>query len=326
MARTSAPMSPRRTKVKPGFAKGLLRGQGMTQPLVVVIAMVFLFGPGAGVAEPCESSSLERIIQDSFGHGVYVEPSRSELFRIEKLFVRLLDGRRDDQTRAVAEAMELEWMEPGCGMLVLRERNGARRGRGVYAFREGGATTALQAPHSRSDRSTGRIAARLMQNGAYAAAAWNSLPRRAKDGAPGSGADLAHLDATWLVAFSRAFARVHPEGRIVQLHGYSAAKRRTRQARALDAIVSAGHVRPNLAATDIAHCLQDRGVAATGLYPIDVRELGGTTNRVGHALRVAGFFGFVHLEMSRSLRGDLLEQPDRHGAFSDCLLFVEAAR
>ncbi len=297
----------------------------MMRAIVLLLVSLLIAAPIRAAAGGVYGQ-LEEHLREAFGKGTYLAPNSAELLYVEKLFTRLLQNHRDAKVRALAASLDLEWIELAPGRLLLRERKDARYGRGIYAFREDGGAIALQAPHSRSDRSTGSIAARLIAERRFAAAAWNSLPRREKNKVPGSGADLAHLDDTWMMAFSRAFAGVYPEGRIVQLHGYSAAKRRTARARELDAIVSAGHVRPSLAATDITHCLQDRGVAAAGLYPIEVRELGGTTNRIGQALRAAGFFGFVHLEMSKSLRSSLLEHADRRKAFGRCLLFVGKGR
>ena len=132
-------------------------------------------------------------------------------------------------------------------------------------------------------------------------------------------ADLAHLEATDMIAFSMAFARVHPQERLIQLHGFDSASRKTAVAQASAAIVSAGHPEPSAELKDAVRCLKLKVEQSTRLYGDDVQELGGTTNAIGRALRTVGYVHFVHLELNRSLRERLLRDTGQRRLLFTCL-------
>ena len=226
----------------------------------------------------------------------------------------------------------------GLGFAVVPVAHGDRRllavadpldhitGRGIYVVdTDAQVPIVVQAPHRYKDRRTGRILSRLMREVPFAAAALNSVPRWYDDPAgERRDADLAHLDATYFNAFTRAFAVAQPTGLVVQLHGFAQDKRTSDAGRGAAAIISNGSKTPDARTTAIAHCLRRRLDPQVLLYPHDVGELGATTNANGRMLRQIGFTGFLHVEMSAALRDRLATDTAARGAFAACLL--EAVR
>lgn len=243
----------------------------------------------------------------------YVAPSASELAAMRKVFVRLLKG--ETASAVAADLHALGWdvftkSAAGVTWTVVAEASGQRRGRGLYAFSRTG-RHALQAPHVPSDALTGRILLRYADDGLPRALAWNTLPRRT--------ADLAHLDGTYLIAFSRAFAQVYPSELIVQLHGFDVRRRRSAAGAQSSAIVSAAHGNPPSELKSAVRCMQQKIEKHTRLYGVDVRELGGRTNSVARALHSDAYEGFIHVELNQPLRKQLADVPARRRALLDCL-------
>ena len=120
--------------------------------------------------------------------------------------------------------------------------------------------------------------------------------------------DLCHVGDSYLHAFTRAFARANPRGRLVQIHGFARGKRETLSARSADIILSDGSRTPPPHVESLAACL-DRGFEdRAAAYPAEVQELGGTTNTHALIFRQARHPGFLHVELSlearRALKGD----------------------
>ena len=208
----------------------------------------------------------------------------------------------------------------GAAGLVLAEPSGDCAGRGAYALRsEGGLPLALVTPHRGSDRHTGTIADLLFREQSPAAVAWNTAPRTTDATCPAAG-DVTRVPTHYLTAFSLAFARRYPAGRIVQIHGFARSKRETAGAADADAVISDGTEAPGARLLDVADCLSrlfpERRVA---VYPLDTRELGGTTNAQGRALRAMGFHGFVHLELATAWRTALAGDPAERARLFACL-------
>lgn len=207
------------------------------------------------------------------------------------------------------------------GTLALAEPEGTCGGRGVYLLREGQGLVpvALVAPHRGADLRTGEIAAALFAEFPFAAAAWNSAPRRSGEGCA-EGGDVTREPTHYLTAFSQAFARRHPRGRIVQLHGFDPARRQGQAAREADAIVSDGSSAPSEQLLDLAECLSAAFPQRSFLvYPIDTDQLGATTNAQGQVLRAAEFSGFAHLELSAGFRKALEADPAERARLAACL-------
>ncbi len=204
---------------------------------------------------------------------------------------------------------------------VLSEPDGLCAGRGSYLLRQGESRwpVAIVAPHRGADRWTGEITAALFEELPFAAAAWNSAPRRASATCP-AGGDVAREKTHYITAFSLAFGRHYPQGRVIQLHGFDQLGRDSAAGRESDVIVSNGSSRPDERLLDLADCLSrqfpDR---RTSVYPLDTGELGAHRNRQGQALRAAGFAGFAHVELSAGFRTALLADRDLRARFARCL-------
>jgi len=238
----------------------------------------------------------------------------------------------DEDEAAVARQRFAEVLTEGAGeppdglisqmqgqVLAMVEAANDCRGRGSYLLRpEGAIPLAVFAPHRGADLQTGTLAAALFDENDIAAAAWNSAPRRADDGCPAG--DPTRHETHHLTAFSLAFADAYPAGRIVQLHGFDGAKRRSRAAQLADIIVSEGTDAPNPRLYDVADCLsRELHPWRVAVYPGDVAELGALRNRQGRSLRAIGFTGFVHIEMPRDVRRTLVANREQREAFAHCL-------
>lgn len=249
-------------------------------------------------------------------------PSAREARSAQALFAAAFAGARPSRLQAQAAPLGLE---PRAlldlpGELVLRETAEACRGQGVYRLRAAAPLPlAIIAPHRGADRHTGTLATLLFEEAPVAAAAWNSAPRRPSAECPGGG-DPTRVETHYLTAFSLAFAVAHPQGRIVQLHGFERAKRQSRAAQLADIIVSEGSEQPGARLLDLADCLsRTLHPLRVAVYPNDTSELGALTNRQGQALRAAGFDGFVHLEMAAELRRRLTREPALRATLMRCL-------
>ena len=102
------------------------------------------------------------------------------------------------------------------------------------------AQNVLQMPHRQKDLYTGEIGLSLLIEGNFAAGAWNSVSRYYFQGNKKVSADLADFSQSYFIAFSKAFALCHSKGHIIQLHGFSTKKRRTRADKQSSFILSAG--------------------------------------------------------------------------------------
>jgi len=250
----------------------------------------------------------------------YVTPSRSELTQVETLFVRTLSGEEREALVTAWQAQGFELLpfpEAGDSFLALREQPEARRGRGFYLLRPGASSGLVwQAPHSFRDEGTGALVLQLMQQGRALAASWNTVPR---DLLSEGQSDLAHIEPSYLGAFTRALLRVRPQVQVVQVHGFSKSKRTSAAGAAADLILSSGESSPGAQPFALGACLQQVLPLPVRLYPSQVRELGGTSNRIGQLLRRSGNRGFVHMEMSPAMRSLLTTDPEARRAFAACL-------
>ena len=255
---------------------------------------------------------------------VYEPPLRRDLDGASRLFEAILAPCPDlGHARALAAVLELEVIEIRTGgetIVMVREAPGARRGRGFFAFRIGRRRpVAIEAPHSFSDRYTGPIAEKLFVESGAAAAAWNTASRsagshkeeeedrerereREREGGQDESADLAHLPESFFQEFTRAFARAHADGIVLQLHGFDA---EVRGADGPCAILSDATRTPESWVATAAGCLGDAFDRRTALYPRDAGELGGTSNAQAKLLRALGSKSFLHLELSLDVRADL---------------------
>ena len=154
----------------------------------------------------------------------------------------------------------------------------------------------------------------LFGQGGVRAGAWNTVRR--------SGGDLAHLPASYLQAFTRAFAATHRRGLLVQLHGFETSKRTSEAGAAADMIVSNGTREPPLWLLAVARGFRDGVARKVKVYPNDIKELGGTTNAQANLLRDLGHDGFLHVDMSQGLRKQLRDDQSLREVFLKCLTEV----
>lgn len=286
----------------------------VTVRLAALAALFASLLPSVAMSSPEQllTEAYSQVRKESAGTR-YVAPQPSELEATEDLFVRLLQGQ--DAALLGSLASKGGWTlrserNAGRSVVVVSELPTGRRGRGLYAFFDQG-QHALQAPHVPSDKLTGEILLRYGDDSLPRALAWNSVPR--------SVADLAHLDRTDFIAFSRAFALVNPGEKIIQFHGFDSDRRKTNAAAESAAIVSAGHSQPTRELRNAVGCMNLKVDSATRLYGADVKELGGTTNSVVHALHAMGYEHFIHLELNLSLREQLLANAKKRKALFGCL-------
>ncbi len=264
---------------------------------------------GVSAIAPCLGNDLVTLWRDSKANA-YQAPSLNELKNAESLFSNLYRGETGAEVKSRWRQLGFEIIEvriANVAFVLLREQASSRLGRGFFAFvPERESNTVLQAPHSFKDLYTGTIGFRLLTEAGFKAGAWNTAPRFYTEKGNRRDADMAHLSDTYFNAFTRAFARHMPNGQLIQLHGFDNAKRRTEQGRAADMIISAANRWPSNTVIEMATCLNTSTKRLVRIFPWDVRELGGTKNKNAAALRGLGHSGFIHLELSKPLRKQLV--------------------
>lgn len=245
--------------------------------------------------------------------GTYVGASEEDLNQAEKLFQQMFRGEDNDELISNWKKLGFELIKTrylAKQITIIQEQSDKKMGRGFYAFQQLGLGNALQAPHSESDLHTGAIVQTLFLHHQFAAAGWNTVQRRQ--------ADVAHLPKTYFMAFSKAFAKEMPERYLIQLHGFSEEKRSSMEGKETQFIISNGTKSPSHALMKMNNCLRNLTIP-TRIYPIDIKELGATTNVIGKMLRSINFQGFIHLEMSAGIRKALIHQPDLIMKLKDCI-------
>ncbi|AZQ69201.1 hypothetical protein EF888_19930 [Silicimonas algicola] len=240
--------------------------------------------------------------------------------RAQAVAASLLRGLPTSNLVHELNALGLALLPRNGGRTLLREPGKEGVGLGSYLLVPGGAPVLLQAPHSDTDLDTGRILDFLLVEGNFASGAWNSVPRAFEADGGRVNADLTRAPVSFFNSFGLAFAEVHPEGLVVQIHGHAREKRRSAEGRSASVIVSSGTHEPSAQARAVANCLAATMPEETvRLFPEEVCELGATINTNGRALRAAGFSGFVHLELSRELRWKLVAEAGLRARLAACL-------
>lgn len=263
-----------------------------------------------GLVNPlaCDSVSAETLTQlrRQSSEGKYLSPPRDEIARYEALFRRALRGEGAEALRGPARELGFEVVPADgqeAGIVVLREMEGSRQGRGFYAFRSSGAVpTLLSAPHADNDAHTGTIVESLFLETRACAGAWSTVDRNQVDEGGRSGSDLTHIPDSVFHAMTRAFALEHPRGLVVQIHGFAAEERKSRIAATADMILSCGVRKPPSWLRQVASSLRAGSFANVLVFPDDVDELGALTNTQGKDLRKLGKADFLHMELGLSVR------------------------
>lgn len=273
--------------------------------------------PHAAIADPTQL--LERTSRSSR----YVAASPQELVQCRVLFERVMRQPDDPELRSAWRELGFEYTaargrEPGCWMVY--ERPAESRGWGFFLVcpeRLTGATghqpLVLQAPHSFSDRFTRNVALRLLKDGDFAAAAWNTVHRDV--------VDVAHTTDHPFQAFTQAIIAARSDSFVIQVHGFAQSNRKSARGATTDLIVSNGDDYPDPWVRKLAVLLQSEpALGRVHLFPTQINELGATTNVQGQMLRQAGSQRFLHLEMSHDLRVRLVADPRVRAALLKNLL------
>lgn len=267
-----------------------------------------------------EDALRSALLQASQG-GHYTQATASELRAARAIFASILAAPERAPAETVLDGLGLRVLAISAPQpfVLLQEREDNKRGRGFLALRpHSGSALMLQMPHSFKDELTRDIGLALFDEGRAAAAVWNTVPRRYPRGGTMVDADMAHLDGTYFQVLSEAWSEARPRSYILQLHGFAQDKRRSRVGSAADAIISSGGT-PTPEVVRMARCLRQSLVPTLRVYPVEVDELGGTTNRIGQTLRARGYPGFIHLELSRPLRERLAGDAAARKQLLECL-------
>ncbi|KAF7775355.1 hypothetical protein PCIT_a1529 [Pseudoalteromonas citrea] len=103
--------------------------------------------------------------------------------------------------------------------------------------------------------------------------------------------------------------------KVFQIHGFSNKKRRTKQGKSAEVIVSQGKT-SNLTGKQLTTCFSQLGFNAF-LYGTSINELGGTKNIV-HKLGLQPH-SFIHIELNKVTRSRLRQNPSLLKKFTTCL-------
>jgi hypothetical protein len=171
----------------------------------------------------------------------------------------------------------------------------------------------LQAPHQFYDLHTGKLANNLFKDDKYHIKMLNSAQRYSS-----KHADLAHQTLSIFSAFAEVFTQENIQAKIVQLHGYTAKKRKTNAGRYADVIISNGTKYPDNSLRELQVCHRTELGLVTRIYGYDVFELGATTNKIGIRLNKNQEGQFIHIELSKDTR-EKFEDTEWLRSFSKCL-------
>lgn len=276
----------------------------------------------ASAAKPSAATTfqaLETRLSKASEGGDFVPPEAARVERAEALFLRLAKGAAPADVAAEAQSLSLEIESVGT-LLIIREADHAREGRGFFVLSRDARPDILLVPHAFKDEMTREIGLHLFSEGRFSAAAWNTVPRHYNRQGQRVDADMAHLDVTWFNAFTRAMARAWPSGQTLQIHGFAQDKRKNAAGANADLILSNGTRTPGPLFLQRQQCLAAKLGRTVQLYSNTFRELGGTSNAQLAILTRLNYRGFIHMEMSRPLREALRKAPADRAAVLDCLL------
>ena len=291
----------------------------MTSLFIRLLILLFIFLNASALHA---ETAVDRFLNES-KCGSYNQPSAAELRKAEELFGYLFKGRLTDDVQREWDKLNFKVVRIKEGkeeFILLEEKETHKRGRGFYLFRLSNyKKLAMQSPHSIDDLYTGEITLKLALEGRLVSAAWNTVPRNSGDDDKVGNSDLAHLRESYFTAYARAFAHAYPSGSLIQLHGFVKEERRSKRGPETDIIVSSGSKIPGSRAEQIDRCLGKDVSDKSSLYPIEIKELGGSTNTTGIALRKMGYYGFIHIELSKPMRLLLKDDKKVRANFRGCI-------
>jgi len=263
-----------------------------------------------------QAKNLNSLWQQSFFKNALQLATTTELEQVEKAIDAELNGHKSDLWSAVGMQRLVDEE-----LLIFKEVKKEQRGRGLYMLNTGLVEShiLLQAPHAKADRYTGELAEQLFFQGNFHGVQWNSVYRYSEIEGMSAKADMAHLEQTYWQVFTRTFANKFAQARIVQLHGYARSKRKSKQGKTSDMILSSGDYFPSPWIQQVAICLKESIPGRVSLFPYDINELGATRNTQGKLLRSLKHKGFLHIEMSLELRKLFLEKTELRQVLLECL-------
>ncbi|MDP4547379.1 MULTISPECIES: hypothetical protein [Gammaproteobacteria] len=286
-------ISKKTSHIKSG-AHPLLRSYAIRVIYTLALLMVFTMGTQAHSSDNKhkDASYFER--QDRFQS---IDGQR--LRSLEVLFSEWLAAARSfTEGERIVDGFQVS--EMGEGIQRLSDIDDRGWGHFFHASQRS-SSTLLQAPHQFYDLRTGKIAMALFERGVGKALAMNSAHRYTY-GKSLAETDWAHVPVSPLNAFTRAFMNSQPDAIVVQIHGYAEKNRKSPASRQADVIISSGQRWPHPKMLSLAACLQQTTDWQILRYPLDVGELGGTTNVQGQLMNSLGNPQFIHLELSSRLR------------------------
>jgi hypothetical protein len=295
----------------------------------------------AGVRDNMATESLDALLARARDRsGKFVPATPAELKRVAAAVNKLLRGLAAHKSLApVRKALAKEHFElvrtrlGSAPALAMVEAGDHRQGRGFYVFSENASERApiVQVPHSFYDEDTlpiglavaSRGARALFVNtvhryasGAPAAKGGDASPARgpahldesANSAEAAASSDLAHqTESVWQVLSECLLARF-PASTIIQLHGF--ADKADPEHLNTAVVVSPSVVKQS--ETDAVALAARLGSTLAPLevrlYPRDTKLLGATKNKQAQLSAAHPPAGFMHIEMSRTLRKRLVAE------------------
>ncbi|MBE0378257.1 hypothetical protein PPRY_a0912 [Pseudoalteromonas prydzensis ACAM 620] len=185
---------------------------------------------------------------------------------------------------------------------------------GEIHYQPSGKQCIAYAPHRFYDKHTYAIALALLGDCQVFLA--NTVHRHTSTH-DGQKSDLGKYRYSVTNAFIETYASMVERVMIYQIHGFDAKKRHTQQARSSDVIISQGSKPATAQLQRISQCLTQKLKLTSRVYPLEVTELGGTKNILNQiALKNSEFF---HIELSYTLRTQLVQQPNLMSQFKTCI-------
>lgn len=300
--------------------------------LVVLICLTMLLVSDASLGQPDLPPAPAANPQDTQWLTLKLKPNkqsngspkskRADVDGFEKMLLKTMRLATSDpqqpqaaQKQAVDDLRnqwhQLNWDlqdSPANHFWVISESIGHRNGRGTYVLATAPQSAiVLQAPHRFSDLLTGSIAIKLFCEHSVSALALNTVHRNK--------IDLAHTKLHYLNAFTAAVLKSDNQAAIVQLHGFTK-KGKTGAAKFTKVIVSDTTKFPGRSARQTALELKTTfGPDHTRLFPVEIRQLGGTTNRQSELAHAMGCPNFLHLEFNYQFRTELNKDASTRQAF-----------
>ena len=260
-------------------------------------------------AIPKSTLTLARIFRRSIGSSEFSMPIEEEIRAFEKLLKDSI-GESFANEQTVLKWKRLGWVVhvfEDKQLVIIEEHQSRRSGRGLYAIRTSVVDPiVVQAPHRFFDTDTGVIAKQLFERQQIQAAAWNTVHRKHFD--------IAHQSRSFFNAFTKVMTEKYPDIVNIQVHGFDATKRQGFHPEAAStlAIISNATRSPNRMTKNFARELKTLfGKDRVWLYPTETHELGATTNEQASVMRAQGSQKFIHVEMSKTLRDQLLKSPGK---------------